>query len=168
MVGNRLHLAEIVGADAAHQRTSRTIADALRQNLALDQRDCHGDALDARELGRQLRIVVERPVDRLDDHVTVDAENARDQLGAEPVHHGHDDDQRRDAEHDADEGEAGDNRNEGFLAPGTQVAPRHHALKGGKGTAGGLFRLRCGLHLIFSHGGHPAFPRLFTSLRSAC
>ncbi len=35
---------------------------------------------------------------------------------AKTVHHRHDDDQRRDAQHDADEGEAGDDGDEGLLA----------------------------------------------------
>ena len=41
-----------------------------------------------------------------------------EQLGAEAVHHRHDDDQRRDAEHDAEEGEAGDDRDERSLRRG--------------------------------------------------
>jgi hypothetical protein len=61
---------------------------------------------------------------------------------AEAVHHRHHDDQRRDAEHDPEEREAGDDRDESFLAPRAQVAQRQHPLEGAKGRVaeGSLIR----------------------------
>ena len=52
-----------------------------------------------------------------------------EQLGAETVHDRHHDDQRRDAEHDAEEGEDGDDRDEAFLAARAQIAQRQHPLE---------------------------------------
>ncbi len=54
--------------------------------------------------------------------VAVEAEDAGQKLGAEAVHHRHDDDQHRHGQHDADEGDAGDQRHAALLALGAQVA----------------------------------------------
>ena len=62
--------------------------------------------------------------------MAVDAEDAHQKLGAEAVHDGHDDDQRRDAQHDAEEGDRGDDRDERLLAARAQIAPRDHPLEG--------------------------------------
>ena len=99
-------------------------------------------------------VVGQRRVDRLNDEVAVEAEDLVDQLGAEAVHHRHDDDQRRDAEHDADEGEAGDDRDEGLAAAGAEIAPGDHPLETGerprpdrrcRGLAGAVGRLADGV-----------------------
>src|SRR6476660_10597713 len=54
--------------------------------------------------------------------MAVEAENLVEQFLAEAVHHGHHDDQRGDAEHDAEERKAGDDGNETFLATCPQIA----------------------------------------------
>ena len=59
---------------------------------------------------------LEGAADLVDDDVPVEAEDLGEQLVAEAVHHRHDDDQRGDAEHDAGEGEAGDDGDEAFRA----------------------------------------------------
>ena len=56
-----------------------------------------------------------------------------EQLAAEAVHHRHHDDQRRDAEHDAEEGEAGDDRDEALAPARAQIAQRHHPFEAGEG-----------------------------------
>src|SRR5262245_48470752 len=66
--------------------------------------------------------------------MTVEAENLVEQFLAEPVHHRHHDDQRRDAEHDADEREGRDDGNESFTPPRAQVAQRQHPLEGSEGA----------------------------------
>ena len=73
--------------------------------------------------------------DAAHEHVAVEAEDFRQQFGAEAVHHRHDDDEGGDAEHDAGEGEAGDDRDEALAAAGTQVAHRQQPLEGAKGAA---------------------------------
>ena len=64
--------------------------------------------------------------------MAVEAEDLVEQLLAETVHHRHHDDQRRDAEHDAEERKAGDDRDEAFLAARAQIAPGQHPLEGRK------------------------------------
>src|SRR3984893_17263459 len=59
----------------------------------------------------------------------VEAENLVQQFLAEAVHDGHHDDQRGHAEHDAEEGEAGDDGNEAFLATPPQIASRQQPLE---------------------------------------
>ena len=83
-----------------------------------------GDALGDRV------VVVERAADLVDDDVAVEAEDLGEQLVAEAVHHRHDDDQRRDAEHDAGEREAGDDGDEAFRAARAQIARGQHPLVG--------------------------------------
>src|ERR1700759_1853994 len=55
--------------------------------------------------------------------MAVKPQNLVQQLFAKTVHHRHHDDQRGDTEHDAEEGKAGDDGNEAFLAPRPQIAP---------------------------------------------
>src|ERR1700722_20366576 len=69
--------------------------------------------------------------------MAVEAENLVEQLGAEPVHHRHHDDEGGDPEHDAQKREAGDDRDESFLAPGPQVAQRQHPFERRKGAGSG-------------------------------
>src|SRR5258708_28546891 len=54
--------------------------------------------------------------------MSVEAENLVQQFLAEAVHDGHHDDQRGDAEHDAEKGETGDDGDEAFLATCPQIA----------------------------------------------
>ena len=58
--------------------------------------------------------------------MAVEADHLLHQVVAEAVHHRHDDDQRRDAEHDAEEGEAGDHRDRLLRVAGAQIAERDH------------------------------------------
>ena len=113
---------------------------ARGQHLPVDQRDRVFDAGDAVDALGDRRIVVERHVDRLHDQMAVDAEDAGQQLGAKAVHHRHDDDQRRDAEHDAEEGDRGDHRDHRLLAPRAQIAPGDHALEGRERPGAGRLR----------------------------
>src|SRR3546814_19507729 len=59
----------------------------------------------------------------------VGAENARQQLLPEPVHDRHDDNERRNAQHDAQQRKPGDHGNESLLPPGTQIAKGDQALE---------------------------------------
>ena len=61
--------------------------------------------------------------------MAVEAQDLVEQLLAEAVHHRHHDDERGDAQQDAEEGEAGDDRDEAFLAPRPQVAQGQHPLE---------------------------------------
>ena len=70
--------------------------------------------------------VGQRRFERLHQQMAVEAEDLVEQFLAEAVHHRHDDDQRRHAEHDAEEGKAGDDRDEAFLAARPQIAQRQH------------------------------------------
>ena len=72
---------------------------------------------------------VERRFQRLDQQMAVEAQNLGQQLLAKAVHHRHDDDQRGDAQHDAEEGEPGDHRDESLFAPRPQIAQRQHPLE---------------------------------------
>ena len=65
--------------------------------------------------------------------MAVEAEDLLQEFVAESVHHRHDDDQGRHAEHDAEEGEAGDDRDESLFAPRAQIAQRQHPFERRKG-----------------------------------
>src|SRR5262249_19447386 len=62
----------------------------------------------------------------IDAEVAVKAEDAADQIGAEAVHDRHDNDQRRDAEGDAEQREDRDDRDEAFRPPRPQIAESDH------------------------------------------
>src|ERR1700674_753428 len=61
--------------------------------------------------------------------MAVEAENLVQQFLAEAVHDRHHDDQRGDAEHDAQKRETGDDGNEAFLATCPQIASRQQPLE---------------------------------------
>src|SRR6476660_3390661 len=65
--------------------------------------------------------------------MAVQPQHLVEQFLAEAIHHRHDDDQRGDAEHDAEEGEAGDHRDEALPPAGAQIAERHHPFEGREG-----------------------------------
>ena len=69
----------------------------------------------------------------VENRVPVEPEDLREQLMPEAVHHGHHDDQRSNAEHDAEERETGDDRDESFLAARPQVASGQQPFEGGEG-----------------------------------
>src|SRR5690606_26674046 len=83
-----------------------------------------------------LGIVIERTGAgvHVDDDVAIDPEDLLEELIAEAVHHGHDDDQRRYAEQDAYERKPRDDRDEALLAPGPEIAKRQHPLEGRERT----------------------------------
>ncbi len=66
--------------------------------------------------------------------MAVEAEDLLEELSAKTIHDSHDDDQSCDAEHDADQREAGDDRNRCLLAPSAQIAPGDEPLEAGKRT----------------------------------
>ena len=70
--------------------------------------------------------VGERLFQRLNQQMAVETEDLVEQFLAEAVHHRHHDDQRRDAEHDAEEGKSRDDGDKSFLAPRAQIAQRQH------------------------------------------
>ena len=129
VVRDELQLGEVVRRYAANQCARPRPGRTRSQRLPLHQRNRQTDPLHALQSLRQRLVVVERTVHRLDDHVAVDPENARDEFDAETVHHRHHDDQRRHAQHDAEEGEAGDDGYVGLLAPCPEIPPRDHALE---------------------------------------
>ena len=65
----------------------------------------------------------------LHHHVAVEAQDAGEQIVAEAVHHRHHDDQRGDAQRDADERNDGDDRDERLFALRPQIAQRDHPLE---------------------------------------
>ena len=115
----------ILGAHAAHQH-----ADALKADDASACPSTIGAAsrTPCTPLMRSATVlpVGQRRLQRLHQQMAVEAEDLVEQLLAEAVHHRHDDDQRRDAEHDAEEGEPGNDRDESFLAARAQIAQRQH------------------------------------------
>jgi hypothetical protein len=96
-----------------------TIGAASR--MPVDLADALGDVLP----------VGQRRFQRLHQQMAVEAEDLVQQFLAEAVHHRHHDDQRGDAEHDAEEREAGDDRNESFLAPRPQIASATASIRTG-------------------------------------
>ena len=130
LLGDDGELAEIVAADAAHQGARPCPDRTGGQHLPVDQRDRVFDAGNAIDPLGDRFIVLERHVDRLHDEVAVDAEDAGKKLGPKAVHHRHDDDEGRDPEHDAEEGDRGDHRDHRLLAPRAKVAPGDKPLEG--------------------------------------
>ena len=128
VAGDARQALEVLLADAAHQRARRAV---LRggEGLALDQRQRQRHAGNLAHPLRHRVVVGQRRLDPLQEHVAVEADHLLHQVVAEAVHHRHDDDQRRDPEHDAEEGEAGDDRDRLLRVAGAQVAERHHPLE---------------------------------------
>ena len=106
-------------SSGAMPRTSAPAARRWRRrhHLALDQRRraARRRAPARRRCGERRRYRSSGRRRPIDVHVPVEAEDPAEQLGAEAVHHRHHDDQRRDAERDAEKREAGDDRDEAFL-----------------------------------------------------
>jgi hypothetical protein len=128
----RRELVEVGRPDPTHEdAVGRKWRRCERLPLHDRRRQAH-----ARDRGDALGHLVEvgqRRFERLDQEMAIETENLVEQFRAKAVHHGHDDDERGDAEHDAKEGEAGDDRDESFLAPRPQIAQRQHPLEGGEG-----------------------------------
>ncbi len=69
--------------------------------------------------------------------MTLQAQDARQQVVTKAVHHRHDDDERGDGERDPGQRQDRNERNEPVLAPRPQVAKRDHPLEAGEGAASG-------------------------------
>jgi hypothetical protein len=118
--GDGRELRQVGAADTAHQH-ARGVEGRRRQRLALDDRRSQphaGNLGDA--IGNHLP-VGQRGFERLDQQMTVEAQNLLEQFLPEPVHHRHHDDEVRHTKHDAEEGNQGNYRDESFLAPRTQI-----------------------------------------------
>ena len=146
-------------ADAAHQRRRSTcsapLASAWPSISGIAETTPGTSAMRVGDLG----VVGELGVHRLQDEVAVEAEDLVDELGAEAVHHRHDDDQRRDAEHDAEEGEAGDDRDEGLAPARAQIAPGDHPFEAGERPGAGR-QLPCRRRSPRRRRAQPATSRL--------
>ena len=104
----------IFGRSASRMPRTRTpleVAVAARQRLAL--RPAAPPTTTPGTLAMRSAtsaIVGQLRIHRLNHEVSVEPENLVDQLRAEPVHHRHDDDQRRDPDHDAEQREDRDDQ----------------------------------------------------------
>src|SRR6266851_5666380 len=83
---------QIVRSDAAHEG-ARGAGLGGRHDLSLDQRSDAGDSGDVTDLFRNRVEVAERAARGIDAEMTVEAEDAAEQIGAKAVHDRHDDDQ---------------------------------------------------------------------------
>ncbi len=88
-------------------------------------------------------VVGERRADLVDDDMAVEAEDLADQFFAKAVHDRHDDDQRRDAEHDAEEREPGDDRDEAFRCGARADSARPAAIRTARTAWCRSMRPRC-------------------------
>ena len=100
-----------------------------RHDLALDQRGDPGDPRDVADFLRGRIEIGEAAAAGIDPEIAVEAEDAAEQVGAEPVHHRHHDDQGGDAERDPEQRKDRDDRDEPFLPPRPQIAERDHPLE---------------------------------------
>ena len=92
-------LKELRGDVAGEERATREHAVAERGEVVDQRRLVDVLALDLLD---HVLVVGELPFDRVGGEVAVEPENFMEKLAAEAVHHCHDDNQCRDAEHDAD------------------------------------------------------------------
>src|SRR6185312_7070813 len=138
IVGDGGKLFEVLKPDAA-DKNAAGVERRGSEGLSLDNWRGEPDARHLVDARGDVRPIGERLFQRLDQEMAVNAENLAQKLMPEAVHHRHDDDERRHAEHDAEEGEPGNNRDESFFAPRPQVAQREHPFVRRKGTSpGGL------------------------------
>ena len=121
-------------ADAAHQRAGRAIRRA-GEGLALDQRQRKRHARNLADAIRDRLVVGQRRLDPLQEHVAVKADHLLHEVMPEAVHHRHDDNERRDPEHDAEEGKPGDDRDRLLRVARAQVAERDHPFEGARTAA---------------------------------
>ena len=153
---------QIAPTNTAHQRAGRAIGGA-RERLALDQRQRQSDAGNFADTLRHRVVIGERRLDPLQEHVAIEADHLVHEIMAEAVHHRHDDDQRRYAQHDAEEREAGDDRDRALCVARAQVAKGDHPLESRKRLGG---RRRLGSGRVQRDGGQSATPAsLIPSLR---
>ncbi len=74
----------------------------------------------------EIGIIIQRTINWLHDEMAIDAENSRKKLGTETVHHRHDDDEGRHAQHDAGERKTGNDRDKSLAAARAQISPSDH------------------------------------------
>ena len=117
---------------AAHQRTE-PLQWRRRQHLRLDQRHHVAHAGHLGDLGCNIVVVGEIVAGFGHDHMAIEAQNLREQILPEPVHHRHDDNERCHPQHDAQERKSGNDRDKSFLPPRAKVAPRNHPFERRKG-----------------------------------
>ena len=137
VVADRVQRAQIVQRHAAHQPAARATVVGGEQHLAIE----HGGRRRRRRGWSRMRatqrlVVVDLLAGiGLDGDVAVDAENARHELALEAAHDAGDDDQRGDAERDADQGEDRDDGDEALALAGAQVAAGDGAFEGTEHSA---------------------------------
>ncbi|MEI9992212.1 MAG: hypothetical protein WDM86_19505 [Rhizomicrobium sp.] len=127
---------EVAGADAAHHDAGRGAA-ARGQRLAVDDRRDVDHARHRAHAGGDRVETRQVAAITLDDEMTLQAQDARQQVVTKAVHHRHDDDERGDGERDPGQRQDRNERNEPVLAPRPQVAKRDHPLEAGEGAASG-------------------------------
>ena len=153
VAGHARQALEVGLADAAHERAARTELRA-RERLTFDQRQRQRHAGDlAHPVGHRL-VVGQRRIDPLQEHVAVEADHLLHEVVAKAVHHRHDDDERGDAEHDAEKREAGDHRDRLLRVAGAQIAERDQPFER-RERARGARRRRSGLCGGRGHGAPP-------------
>src|SRR5690606_5530309 len=130
---------EIFLIHAAHGNAGGT-ATTRRQHLPLDEIDRKADAIHLFDCCHGLLVVRELTFDGEAGEMSVEPQDLVEQLASKPVHYRHDDDKRRHANGDTYHGQAGNDRDEGFLAPRAQIAPGNHPLKPGKRAGGPAYR----------------------------
>ncbi len=117
IAGDRLQLLEVGLAQAPNESAGRG-RRGRHHHLALDQGQRIFDAGHGADLAGDVIVVGEVRIEAVHHDVAVQTEHLVEQLLPEAVHHRHDDDQRGDAEGDAEEREAGDHRDEALFAAG--------------------------------------------------
>src|SRR5215813_3163369 len=112
---------------------ARRVVGRRRHHLAVNRRQYRGDARHGPDLRRDVIEVVDVLAGRGQAEMAVDAEDRIQDLGAETVHDGEHDDQRRHAEADAEQREPGDNGDQAFASARPQIAEGDQAFEGGNG-----------------------------------
>ncbi len=115
-----LEPADVLRRVAAHEYRLDPAVERRQQRL-LDQRRGAGDLGCLAHLIEHLLPVLQPAAIGLDDRVAVEPDDLVEQLGAEAVHHAHDDDQHRHREHDHADADRGDERDHRLAAPGQHV-----------------------------------------------
>src|SRR5579872_3387554 len=116
----------------AHAASENARGIVLRggERLPLDERQGQCNAVYFADSVSHSPVVGERRVGRLKENVPVEANDLIEKVVAETVHHRHHDDQGADAEHNAEKGEARDDRDRAMFAARAQIAKRHHPFEG--------------------------------------
>ena len=156
MIAHRVQRLQIRLTDAAHEAAGRLPCPSAQQNLAIDHRNHRDDIRDLADLAGNVVVVGKLAAGAIHAEMAVEAEDAREQVHLEPAHHAHHDDQRGDAERDADQRKDRDDGDEALASPGAQIAAGDRAFEGSEHA---LRRA--------SRHGRPRVHALWWSLRSA-